>query len=113
MKMLKLVPAFALMALAIGAFAGTPKIEPKKTADAPTEMKLESATVMWFHFNGDASDPTQVADPSKYQPEANPTCPNALPAYRCDIKILSNTAQTQPDLSQPIQETRKRSTPLN
>lgn len=81
---------------------------------AEVNLKSEStstAVVKWFHFNGDASNPSDLSDPAKYSPAPSdmPTCPDNIEQYRCDIQILSQESnQDLPDLSQSVLEERTR-----
>ncbi|WP_118975741.1 hypothetical protein [Taibaiella koreensis] len=103
--------AALMMGLSAAVFAGAPKGDAKDASSAKSETEA-GAVVKWFHFTGDATDDDQLSDPSMYQAEDAPTCPDNNPQdYRCDIKILSNSTGNQPDLSQSIQQTRTRVTP--
>lgn len=106
-----LFSAALLMGISAAASAGAPKGETKDTKEIPSESKASSPVVKWFHFTGDASDPDQINDPSLYTAEASPTCSSTTVQYRCDIQVLSNDDQTEPDLSKTIQSTRYRSNP--
>ncbi|MCH5717847.1 hypothetical protein [Niabella hibiscisoli] len=98
-----------MMGLAVVSFAGNPKAGKAEPSTATT--KTTTAVLKWFHFTGDASNPSELSDPSLYEEETTPTCPSADNTYRCDIQILNDENNPdQPDLSQPVQDIRRRAT---
>jgi hypothetical protein len=99
-------------ALLMGAVTLTFAINPtSETKDSKSETKNTEVVVKWFHFTGDASVPSQLQDPANYDEETSPTCSSTSATYRCDIQIQTLEGDdTQPDLSQPILDSRKRAT---
>lgn len=106
---------FLMSALALGAtsfaFAGNPKTETKAASESTTENS--TAIMRWYHFNGDATNPSDLTDPGKYTPVTGGlVCDETVKPYRCEIYILSQEAnQDLPDLSQSVQDETFRNEP--
>ena len=114
--MKKVILAAAFVAgLATVSFAGNPKGETKDANTVtPTETKTKEIVSKWFHFTGNATLPADLQNEALYQEVSTPVCDATPRAYRCDILIqVDPSDDTMPDLSQPVQQERKRATATN
>ncbi|WP_316835013.1 hypothetical protein [Pedobacter nutrimenti] len=108
--MKKIIFSSALMLAAAISFANNPKETKESTPSTATKSETKEVVTKWFHFTGNASIPGDLQNASLYAEESTPVCPTTPNTYRCDILIqVDPNDDSMPDLSQPIQQERKRS----